>query len=314
MGGKKISGPKILAVCNQKGGVGKSFTSVQIASILASKFGKKVLLIDADYQANASSILGVKNSARKSKSTLADGLIPYASSKRGRGSRYRGPGPLEKISLTRWEKLFCLAGSLKLNDFNSCPYNPYALAGWLEPEKNFSDFDYIIVDTHPDVSHTFTNVMTLAQYYIIPVFAEADAFDGLQIMFDSIDHVQTNFNSTLHLLGVVVTKFDKNNATHRKFSKALKELHDDKNIRILGYCRTSATAQSSADSRTPLIHLKGKSNIKLLDDYLELTEILVKELRVRRGRTPETPFLEEHYADKLAHDLSETDGDPYHCE
>lgn len=313
MGGKKVSGPKVLAVCNQKGGVGKTFTAVQIASILASKYEKKVLLIDADYQGNASSILGVKNSARKSKCTLADGLIPYANSKRGRGGRYRGPSPVEKISLTRWDRLFCLAGSLRLHDFNSCPYNPYALSGWLDPERNLADFDYIIMDTHPDVSHTFMNVMTFAQYYIIPVFAEADAFDGLQIMFDSIDHIQTNFNSTLHLLGVVITKFDKNNSTHKKFSRALQELHNDKNIRILGSCRSSATAQSSADSRTPLIYLE-KKNIKLLDDYVSLTEILIKELRTRRGRTPETPILEEHYADKLAHELSEPEFDPFQCE
>lgn len=314
MGGKKVTGPKVLAVCNQKGGVGKTFTSVQVASIMAHKHQKKVLLIDGDYQANASSILGVKNDARRAKETLADGLLPFADMKRTRvGSRYRGPGPNAKVTLTRWEGLHCLAGSLKLNDFNSKPYNPYALKSWLDIEKNFLDYDYIIIDTHPDVSHTFANIMTLAQYYIIPVFAEADAFDGLQIMFDSIDHIQTNFNPTLHLLGVVITRFDQKNATHKKFYAALQELSTQKKIKILGTCRQSATAQSSADAKVPLCHLDKRIN-HLLADYEKLTEKLIKELRVRRGRTPETPLLEEHYADKLAYDLSVTEQDMFNME
>jgi chromosome partitioning protein len=210
--GEKMGEPSILTIANQKGGVGKTTTVVNLASAYA-QMGKRVLVVDMDYQANATSLLGAEENAASSKKTLFraienDLTIPDVRLQ----TNVEG---IDIIAATREldllrEKVVGQAHQFKLLDMV------------LECDER-NEYDLIIVDTHPSLDCFFQSAMASSHYYLIPLFAEADPSRGLAHMVTAVDKIRRYLNPMLMLLGCVITRFDKTNATHVKYEKVIRE-------------------------------------------------------------------------------------------
>ncbi|MBQ1877354.1 MAG: ParA family protein [Erysipelotrichaceae bacterium] len=188
---------KIIAVANQKGGVGKTTTSVNLAACLAY-LGKRVLLIDLDPQANATQGLGARIEVKRSTYDL---LLKDASVAECT-TRLKVP-PLSIIPAT-----IDLAGS----DLEMITYKEgreRLLKGKLDPIKN--NYDFIIMDCPPSLGLLNTNALTAADSVIIPVQCEYYALEGLTQLLSTIRLVQKLFNPRLSIEGVLLTMFDSRN-------------------------------------------------------------------------------------------------------
>ncbi len=188
---------KIIAILNQKGGVGKTTTAVNIASYLAMA-GHKVLLVDADPQGNATSGLGLDKTQLKA--TLCDIMIS-------------GADPNQVVSRTTYKNLDILPTDARLAsaeiDISDKPDRQRILKNALNSIK---DYDYIIIDCPPALGLLTINSLTAADKVLIPVQAEYYALEGLSQLLQVMQQVQRSYSPDLELLGVVVTMFDKRNA------------------------------------------------------------------------------------------------------
>jgi chromosome partitioning protein len=190
---------KIVAVANQKGGVGKTTTSVNLAACLAAR-GKRVLLIDLDPQANATSGLGVPPMEGQS---IYGPLL--------------GHEPLsDKVLPTRWENLFLIPGDLDLAgsevEVARAEGHLTRLRTALEPLRADQPFDFVLLDCPPSLGILMTNALAAADELLIPIQCEYYALEGLS----KIDHVvaqirECGANPTLEIGGIVMTMFMRNN-------------------------------------------------------------------------------------------------------
>lgn len=184
----------IIAVVNQKGGVGKTTTAVNLASYLASR-GKFVLLVDLDPQANASSGLGVDH--RSLEKGVYEAIIGSASFR-------------DIIVQTAVDGLRVapatqsLAGAaVELVDMER---REYRLADAILEIRN--DYDYIILDCPPSLGLITINGLVAAERVLIPVQAEYYALEGLGQLLSTVEAIKTNLHPTLEIMGAVVTMFD----------------------------------------------------------------------------------------------------------
>lgn len=204
---------KIIAICNQKGGVGKTTTSINLAAYLALA-GKKILLIDLDPQANATSGIGInKHDIQKStyhilleEANLADILQKTAIN-----NLLLAPSNLD---LTGAEVE--LVGALG---------REYRLKRALQLEKN--NFDFIIIDSPPSLGLLTINGLCAADSVIIPVQCEYYALEGLTQLHNTIRLVKENLNTALFVEGVLLTMADfRTNLTKEVIQEARNHFKD----------------------------------------------------------------------------------------
>lgn len=271
----------IISIANQKGGVGKTATAANLAASFAS-IGKKVLLIDLDYQANASSYFGLKSKAKRLKKSTCIGL----SDKRKLS---------EVIIKTEDENLHVLAGDMGLSKLARekilDPGSALLLKTWLN-SKEGKAYDIILIDTHPSLDLLFQMAMTCAHYYLVPMFAEADPFDGLQYMFSEIQQIKSGLNPDLYFLGLAITKFDRQNATHGKFLMLLKKFCRQNKIKIRGTIPDSKAIASSSSLQKPLLWYM--PNLPVTEAYMKLAKNIVRDLKgARKLSNSNTPDVEK---------------------
>lgn len=182
----------VIAITNQKGGVGKTTTSINLASYMA-KAGKKVLIVDLDPQGNASSGLGLsKNEFNKTTSQLLMGEIE-----------------IEKATVEIAKNLSIIPATSELAgtevELVSMDNRERKLKDVLANQKNA---DIVIIDCPPSLSLLTVNGLVASDFVIIPVQAEYYALEGLSQLLDTLRRVRVALNPNLKLLGVVVTMFD----------------------------------------------------------------------------------------------------------
>ncbi|MCB1157845.1 MAG: ParA family protein [Leptospiraceae bacterium] len=186
---------KILSVSNQKGGVGKTTTSINLSSYLAG-MGKKILLVDIDPQGNAGSGLGLN--INEIHNTTYELLIGELS-------------PTDVILKSGIENLWIIPSNINLSgaeiDLIHLEEKEYRLRKVLEPIR--SRYDYIIIDCPPSLGVLTMNALCASDGVIITLQTEYFALEGLTQLMKIISLVQENLNKDLNLEGVLLTMFDK---------------------------------------------------------------------------------------------------------
>lgn len=185
---------KIIAIANQKGGVGKTTTAVNLAASLGS-LGKKTLLIDIDPQGNSSSGLGVDR--RRLKSTVYEILLEEAP-------------PKEVLIQTGFKNLDLIPSSMDLAaaelELVSQKNRESVLKRAILPLR--AEYDYILVDCPPSLGIITTNALCLADTLLVPVQCEYYALEGLSQLMNSVRRVKRQYNEQLDIEGVLLTMYD----------------------------------------------------------------------------------------------------------
>ncbi len=200
-----------IAILNQKGGVGKTTTAINLGAALAM-LGKEVLLIDLDPQANTTSGLGV---SKEGHITSTEVLFD--------------PNLLgEAIQETATSHLYLLPANANLTTAEVELVNTTNRELQLKTMLELSQHDYVIIDCPPSVGLLTINALTAADYVLIPVQAEYYALEGLGQLLHIVQQVHETINPRLELLGVLLTMYDKRTILSGQVYDELKKHFDSK--------------------------------------------------------------------------------------
>jgi chromosome partitioning protein len=201
-GPAEVSGkmPRVLVVANQKGGVGKTTTAINLGTALAA-IGQSTLIIDIDPQGNASTGLGVGQSERKR--TIYDVLLGESSL-------------ADVVMATRIPNLWLVPSTVDLSGaelelVERTDRNFILRSAMKSLPKHVGKFSYVLIDCPPSLTLLTVNAMAAADAVVVPLQCEFFALEGLSQLLKTIDLVRGNLNPDLEIQGIILTMFDKRN-------------------------------------------------------------------------------------------------------
>ncbi|HMN38251.1 MAG TPA: ParA family protein [Hyphomicrobium sp.] len=211
VGGGSFGGPRVIAIANQKGGVGKTTTAINLGTALAA-VGEKVLVLDLDPQGNASTGLGIPADSRPR--TAFDVLTGGASILES-AQQTAVPG---LCIVPANSDLVGIEGELA-ND-HTRPFRlrdaVMALVGQQRAKPHETPFSYVLIDCPPSLNVLTLNAMSAANAVIVPVQCEFFALEGISQLKDTIDQIRATLNPQLEIQGVVLTMHDSRTSLSRE--------------------------------------------------------------------------------------------------
>jgi chromosome partitioning protein len=229
---------RVIAICNQKGGVGKTTTAVNLGSYLAAA-GRRVLLVDFDPQANASSALG---HGTNSATSVYHGIL----------------GSISHEEVVRPTAIF---------NYHLIPAAPH-LAGALvelvdEPEREYflrkfvnslrHHYDYILIDLPPSLNLLTVNGLVAADEVLIPVQAEYYSLEGIGQLLETVDLIRNNLRHPLRVTGALVTMLDKREHLGREVTKDIRD-HFPHHVFSVAIPRAVALAEAPSFSKPIMLY------------------------------------------------------------
>ena len=221
--GKKIkkSDKPIVSIANQKGGVGKTTTAINLGCAVAEK-GYKVLIIDLDPQGNASTGLGIYKEFREFSSydVLVDGMsVNKATVETGVKNLYLVPSTLDLLGIE----------ATLANDENRSFKLKEAIQNMLlETIKIEDNYHYIFIDCPPSLNLLTINALAASDAVMVPLQCEFYALEGLGQLLETVDHVRKTLNDTLIIHGIVLTMVDDRNNLSGQVEKDVREYMKNK--------------------------------------------------------------------------------------
>jgi len=195
--------PRILALANQKGGVGKTTTAINLGTALAA-IGERVLIVDLDPQGNASTGLGIDRRSRScstydvliGEAPLRDAVVPTAVPRLHIAASTMDLSGLElELGSTR-DRAFRLRDAIAALNTNATPE---------------SDYTYVLIDCPPSLNLLTVNAMAASDAILVPLQCEFFALEGLSQLLQTVEQVRTTLNPNLTIHGIVLTMFDSRN-------------------------------------------------------------------------------------------------------
>ncbi len=256
--------PRVFAIVNQKGGVGKTTTTVNLATALAA-VGKKVLVIDFDPQGNASTGFGIDKEERNLTSydlILSDAPI------------------VDAIRKTEIPGLDIVTSTVDLSgaeiELVSIVRREFRLKTALE---NLSvRYDYILLDCPPSLGLLTINALVAAQAVMIPLQCEFYAMEGLSNLMRTVDLVKTNLNPEIGIQGIVLTMYDRRNKFTEEIEKEVRTYFGNKVYQSV-IPRNVRMSEAPSHGKPALIYDMNCAGSKA---YIELAKELLKRERQRK--------------------------------
>ena len=258
---------KIIAISNQKGGVGKTTTAVNLAASLAAN-DLRILLIDCDPQGNSTSGLGIEKTPEMK--TLYDALLSGVDI-----AQTIRPSDCDGLDLVPADKNL-VAANLDLVDLPEREYRLHKIVQTIR-----GSYDYILLDCPPALDLLTLNALVAADSVLIPIQCEFFALEGISQLMDTVDRIRQSFSRPLQIEGILLTMYDERTNLARQVAEDLKEFFSDQVLTTV-IPRSIRLAEAPSYGK-PILMYDPRS--KGAESYIRLAKEILENERSNREAT-----------------------------